>query len=107
VPAHCAIARSVALVRSVTVGTIALEVAVGKSAVRAVQFNSGMPQNFIACDREQVMLLPPSLLDWVSPDHLVWTVLASVEELDLSAFYGGWIHPVDATRWCFVLSDRR
>jgi hypothetical protein len=45
-----------------------------------------MPQNFIACDREQVMLLPPSLLDWVPPDHLVWTVLASVEELDLSAF---------------------
>jgi hypothetical protein len=34
------------------------------------------------------MLLPPSLLDWVPPDHLVWTVLASVEELDLSAFYG-------------------
>ena len=46
-----------------------------------------MPQNFIACDREQVMLLPPSLLDWVPSDHLVWTVLASVEEMDLSAFY--------------------
>ena len=63
-------------------------VAVGKSAVRAAEFNSGMPQNFIACDREQEMLLPPSLLDWVPPDHLVWTVLASVEEMDLSAFYG-------------------
>ena len=48
----------------------------------------GMPQNFIACDREQVLLLPPSLLDWVPPDHLVWTVLASVEEMDLSGFYG-------------------
>ena len=47
-----------------------------------------MAQNFIACDREQEMLLPPSLLDWVAPDHLVWTVLASVEEMDLSAFYG-------------------
>ncbi|MGZ6623628.1 MAG: transposase [Solirubrobacteraceae bacterium] len=47
-----------------------------------------MPQNFIECDREQVMLLPPSLLDWVPPDHLVWTVLASVEVMDLSAFYG-------------------
>ena len=47
-----------------------------------------MPQNFIACDREQEMLLPPSLLDWVPRDHLVWTVLASVEEMDLSAFYG-------------------
>ena len=68
--------------------TSAFCVAVGKSAVRAAQFNSGMPQNFIECDREQEMLLPPSLLDWVAPDHLVWTVLASVEEMDLSAFYG-------------------
>ncbi|MGZ4330871.1 MAG: transposase [Solirubrobacteraceae bacterium] len=47
-----------------------------------------MPQNFIACDREQALLLPPSLLDWVPADHLVWTVLASVEEMDLSGFYG-------------------
>ena len=68
--------------------TSAFAVAVGKSAVRAAEFNSGMPQSFIACDREQEMLLPPSLLDWVAPDHLVWTVLASVEEMDLSAFYG-------------------
>ena len=47
----------------------------------------GMPQNFIVCDREQVLLLAPSLLDWVPPDHLVWTVLASVEEMDLTAFF--------------------
>jgi hypothetical protein len=47
----------------------------------------GMPQNFIACDREQALLLPPSLLDWVPPDHLVWTVLASVGEMDLAPFY--------------------
>ena len=46
-----------------------------------------MPQNFIACDREQVLWLPPSLLDWVPPDHLVWTVLASVEEMDLALLY--------------------
>ena len=48
-----------------------------------------MPQVFIACDRDQEMLLPPSLLDWVPEDHLVWTILGAVEELDLSAFYGG------------------
>lgn len=48
--------------------------------------NFGMPANFIACDRDQVMLMPPSLLDWVPPDHLVWTVLASVDEMDLSVF---------------------
>ena len=46
-----------------------------------------MPQNFIAVDREQVFLLPPSLRDWVAEDHLVWTVLAAVAEMDLDAFY--------------------
>ena len=33
------------------------------------------------------MLMPPSLLDWVPADHLVWTILASVEEMDLDPFY--------------------
>ena len=28
-----------------------------------------MPQNFIACDREQELLLPPSLRDWLPEDH--------------------------------------
>jgi len=46
-----------------------------------------MPQNFIACDRDQPFLMPPSLLDWMSSDHVVWTILGSVEEMDLSAFY--------------------
>jgi transposase len=46
-----------------------------------------MPRNFVACDREQQFLLPPSLLDWVPDDHLVWAVLGAVEELDLNAFY--------------------
>jgi transposase len=46
-----------------------------------------MPQNFIACDREQGLLMPPSLLDWVAEDHLVWTILAAVEEMDLAAIY--------------------
>ncbi len=46
-----------------------------------------MSQNFIACDRDQAYLMPPSLLDWVSADHVVWTILSSVEEMDLSAFY--------------------
>jgi transposase len=47
-----------------------------------------MPQNFIGCDREQAFLMPPSLRDWVAEDHLVWTILGAVEEMDLSAFYG-------------------
>ncbi|MBV9799151.1 MAG: transposase [Solirubrobacterales bacterium] len=47
-----------------------------------------MAQNFIPCDREQVMLLPPSLTDWLPEDHLVWTVLGAVEQMDLDGFYG-------------------
>ena len=37
-----------------------------------------MPQVFIACDRDQEMLLAPSLLDWVPEDHLVWTILGAI-----------------------------
>jgi transposase len=47
-------------------------------------------QNFIACDREQVMLLPPSLRDWLPAGHLAWFVLDAVEEMDLAAFYGAY-----------------
>jgi transposase len=49
-----------------------------------------MAQNFIGVDRDQVFLMPPSLRDWIAADHLVWTVLGSVEEMDLSAFYGSY-----------------
>jgi transposase len=47
-----------------------------------------MPQNFLPCDREQVLLMPPSLAEWLPEDHFAWFVLAAVEEMDLSAFYG-------------------
>ena len=46
-----------------------------------------MAANFIECDREQGFLMPPSLRDWVPEDHLVWTVLGAVEEMDLAGFY--------------------
>jgi transposase len=46
-----------------------------------------MPQNFVSCDREQDLLLPPSLRDWLPEDHLAWLVLEAVGELDLGAFY--------------------
>ena len=49
-----------------------------------------MPQNFIACDRGQTMLMPPDLMDWVPDDHLVWSILGGVDEMDLSAFYGAY-----------------
>src|SRR6266480_3922730 len=34
-----------------------------------------MPQNFLGCDREQALLLPPSLREWLGDDHLAWLVL--------------------------------
>jgi hypothetical protein len=49
-----------------------------------------MPQNFLACDRGQTMLLPPDLTDWVPDDHVVWSILDAVEQMDLSAFYGAY-----------------
>jgi len=49
-----------------------------------------MAQNFIACNRGQELLLPPSLRDWLPDGHLAWFVLAVFEELDLSAFYGAY-----------------
>jgi len=49
-----------------------------------------MPQNFIAFDRDQELLLPPDLRDWLPANHLAWFVLASVEEMDLAEFYGSY-----------------
>src|SRR5215204_6002554 len=51
-----------------------------------------MAQNFIACDREQELLLPPSLREWLPEEHLAWFVLDAVEEMDLSPFYGSYRH---------------
>jgi len=49
-----------------------------------------MSQNFIACDRSQVFLLPPSMTDWLADDHLVWTVLCAVDQMNLDRFYGAY-----------------
>jgi transposase len=49
-----------------------------------------MGQNFIAADREQVLLMPPALVDWLPDEHFVWTVLGAVEQMDLAAFYGAY-----------------
>src|SRR3990170_4695976 len=49
-----------------------------------------MPQNFIECDREQVLLMPPSLREWLPEGHFAWFVLAAVEEMDLSAFFASY-----------------
>jgi len=46
-----------------------------------------MAQNFLACDRDQELLLPPSLREWLPDDHFAWFVLAAVAEMDLAVFY--------------------
>jgi len=49
-----------------------------------------MAQNFLACDREQAMLLPPDLRDWLPDGHLAWFIVDAVEQVDLSAFYAAY-----------------
>src|SRR5947209_2553882 len=49
-----------------------------------------MAQNFIACDRGQTMLMPPDLTEWVPDDHVVWSILGAVDQMDLSVFYGAY-----------------
>src|SRR4051794_3025902 len=46
-----------------------------------------MPANFIACDRDQELLLAPSLREWLPEGHLAWFVIDAVAQLDLGAFY--------------------
>lgn len=43
-----------------------------------------MAENFIAVDREQAWLVPPSIRDWLPEGHLVWFLLDVVAWLDLS-----------------------
>jgi transposase len=43
--------------------------------------------NFLAVERDQVFLMPPSLTEWLEEDHLAWFVLDAVEQMDLSAFH--------------------
>ena len=38
-------------------------------------------------ERDQLLLMPPSLSDWLPADHLAWFVVDVVAELDMSGFY--------------------
>lgn len=46
-----------------------------------------MAQNFIACDRQQQYLMPPSLAEWLPEGHLAWFVLDAVARMDLGGVY--------------------
>ena len=41
-----------------------------------------------------MLLMPPSLGEWLPEDHLVWTVLGAVEQMDLDRFREGYPEPV-------------
>jgi transposase len=49
-----------------------------------------MSQNFLPCERDQTLLMPPSLRDWLPDDHLAWFVLDAVEHLDLEPFFAAY-----------------
>lgn len=40
-------------------------------------------------NRDQMMLLPPDLRDWLPPRHFVWFLLAVLDEIDVSGFEAG------------------
>jgi transposase len=49
-----------------------------------------MAQNFLPCDRDQELLLPPNMRDWLPEGHLAWFVIEAVAELDLGPFYASY-----------------
>jgi transposase len=61
-----------------------------RGAVCRVYDNPVMGQSFLDCDREQAFLLPPSLREWLSEDHLAWFVIDAVGRMDLAGFYSAY-----------------
>ncbi len=48
-----------------------------------------MSQNFLSCDRDrdQQLLLPADMREWLAEDHLAWFVLDAVSEMNLEPFF--------------------
>ena len=49
-----------------------------------IKGEDGRPARYLVIDHDTPLLLPPSLRDWLPPDHLVHVIMDAVEELDLS-----------------------
>ena len=47
----------------------------------------GVPQNFLFPQRDQPLLLPVDMHEWLPEDDLVFVVLDAVAALDLGGFY--------------------
>jgi hypothetical protein len=41
-----------------------------------------MGRRFVACDREQSLLMPPDVRGWLREDHLAWFVIDAVGDMD-------------------------
>lgn len=52
-----------------------------------------MAHFYVGGDRDQLFLLPVSMVDWLPEDHLVWFVIDVVAKIDTSAFHAR--HPND------------
>jgi transposase len=46
-----------------------------------------MAKTYRPVDRAQEFLLPPSMVEWLPEEHVVWFVIAAVERLDTSRFH--------------------
>ena len=53
-----------------------------------------MAYGYIDCDRDQLFLLPPSMLDWLEEDHLAFFVIDAVGLIDTTSFHDA--HPKGA-----------
>src|ERR1700691_4492407 len=66
-----------------------------------------MAHQFRPVDRDQPMMLPENMRDWVGKDHLVWFVIDVIEGLDITALEGlgapGRARPGDDPRMLAVL----
>ena len=45
-----------------------------------------MAREFVGAQRDQLLLMPPSLGEWLPEDHLVWTVIGAVDQMGLDRF---------------------
>jgi transposase len=46
--------------------------------------------NFIRPNRDQLLLMPPALQDWLPPDDLAYFLLDAVDQFDLTPFYAAY-----------------
>jgi len=49
-----------------------------------------MGPSFIACEREQSLLMPPDVREWLPEDHFAWLVLEAVATMGLELFYAAY-----------------